>query len=48
MWAAGLTSGLYAISGILLLYVLIDAIAGADEVIWMYLCAAVGVIGAVC
>ncbi len=46
----GISGAIGAISGILLLYVLIDAaIAGADEVIWMYLCAAVGVIvGAVC
>ena len=46
----GISGAIGAISGILLLYVLIDAaIAGADEVIWMYLCAAVGIIvGAVC
>ena len=46
----GISRAIGAISGVLLLYVLIDAaIAGADEIVWLYLCAAVGVIvGAVC
>tara|TARA_B100001113_G_scaffold105482_1_gene85550 strand:+ start:5450 stop:5677 length:228 start_codon:yes stop_codon:yes gene_type:complete len=46
----GISGAIGAISGVLLLYVLIDAaIAGADEIVWLYLCAAVGVIvGAVC
>ena len=46
----GISGAIGAVSGILLLYVLIDAaIAGADEAVWMYLCAAVGVIvGAIC
>jgi len=46
----GISGAIGAISGILLLYVLIDAaIAGADDAIWLYLCAAVGIIvGAIC
>ena len=46
----GISGAIGAISGILLLYVLIDAaIAGADEAVWLYLCAAVGVIvGGIC
>tara|TARA_B100000212_G_C27029721_1_gene386792 strand:- start:81 stop:308 length:228 start_codon:yes stop_codon:yes gene_type:complete len=46
----GISGAIGAISAVLLLYVLIDAaIAGADEVVWLYLCAAVGVIvGAIC
>ncbi len=46
----GISGAIGAISGVLLLYVLIDAaIAGADEIVWLYLCAAVGVIvGALC
>ena len=46
----GISGAIGAISGVLLLYVLIHAtIAGADEIVWLYLCAAVGVIvGAVC
>ncbi len=46
----GISGAIGAISGVLLLYVLIDAaIAGADEAVWLYLCAAVGlIIGAVC
>ena len=46
----GISGAIGAVSGITLLYVLIDAaIAGADEAVWLYLCAAVGVIvGAIC
>lgn len=46
----GLSGAIGAVSSVLLLYVLIDAtIAGADEVVWLYLCAAVGVIvGGIC
>ena len=46
----GISGAIGAVSGVLLLYVLIDAaIAGADEAVWLYLCAAVGVIvGAIC
>ena len=46
----GISGAIGAVSGILLLYVLIDAaIAGADEAVWLYLCAAVGIIvGAIC
>ncbi len=46
----GISGLIGAISCVLLLYVLIDAaIAGADEVVWLYLCAAVGVIiGGIC
>ena len=46
----GISCAIGAISGVLLLYVLIDAaIAGADEVVWMYLSGAVGVIvGGIC
>jgi hypothetical protein len=46
----GISGAIGAISGILLLYVLIDAaIAGADEAVWLYLCVAVGVIvGGIC
>ena len=46
----GISGAIGAISGVLLLYVLIDAaIAGADEVIWMYLSGAIGVIvGGIC
>ena len=46
----GISGAIGAVSGVLLLYVLIDAaIAGADEAVWFYLCAAVGVIvGAIC
>ena len=46
----GISGAIVAISGVLLLYVLIEAaIAGADESVWLYLCAVVGVIiGAVC
>ena len=41
----GISGAIGAISAVLLLYVLIDAaIAGADEVIWMYLSGAIGVI----
>ena len=46
----GISGAIGAISGVLLLYVLIDAaIAGADEVVWIYLSGAVGVIvGGIC
>ena len=46
----GISGAIGAVSGVLLLYVLIDAaIAGADEAVWLYLCAAVGVtVGAIC
>ena len=46
----GISGALGAISAVLLLYVLIDAaIAGADEAVWLYLCAAVGIIvGGIC
>lgn len=46
----GISGAIGAISAILLLYVLIDAtIAGADEAIWLYLCATIGVIvGGIC
>ena len=37
----GISGAIGAVSGVLLLYVLIDAaIAGADEAVWLYLCAA--------
>ena len=46
----GISGAIGAISAVLLLYVLIDAaIAGADEVIWIYLSGAIGVIvGGIC
>jgi len=46
----GISGLIGAVSCVLLLYVLIDAtIAGADEAVWLYLCAAVGVIvGVIC
>ncbi len=46
----GISGAIGAISGVLLLYVLVDAaIAGADDSIWLFLCAAVGlVVGAIC
>ena len=46
----GISGAIGAISAVLLLYVLIDAaIAGADDVIWMYLSGAIGVIiGGIC
>ncbi len=46
----GISGAIGAISGILLLYVLVDsAIAGADDSIWLFLCAAVGlVVGGIC
>ena len=46
----GISGEIGAVSGVLLLYVLIDAaIAGADEAVWLYLCAAVGmIVGAIC
>lgn len=46
----GLSGAIGAISGVLLLYILIDAaIAGADEAVWLYLCAAVGlIVGSIC
>ena len=46
----GISGAIGAISAVLLLFVLIDAaIAGADEVIWMYLSGAIGVIiGGIC
>jgi|GEM_PF-726712 hypothetical protein len=46
----GISGAIGAISGILLLYVLVDAaIAGANDAIWLYLCAAVGIIvGGIC
>ena len=46
----GISGMIGAISGVLLLYVLIDAaIAGADDAVWLYLCAAVGVnVGGIC
>ena len=41
----GISGAIGAVSGVLLLYVLIDAaVAGADEAVWLYLCAAVGII----
>ena len=50
--AAGLciSGAIGAISGILLLYVLVDAaIAGANDDVWLFLCAAVGIIvGGIC
>ena len=46
----GISGAIGAVSGVLLLYILIDAaIAGTDEAVWLYPCAAVGVIvGAIC
>ena len=46
----GISGAIGAISGILLLYVLIDAtIAGADETVWLFLVGAVGIIvGGIC
>ena len=46
----GISGTIGAVSGVVLLYVLIDAaIAGADEAVWLYLCAAVGmIVGAIC
>ena len=46
----GISGAIGASSGVLLLYVLLDAaIAGADEVVWIYLSGAVGVIvGGIC
>ncbi len=46
----GLSGVIGLISSILLLYVLVDAsIAGADDAVWLFLCAAVGVIvGGIC
>ncbi|MBG45138.1 MAG: hypothetical protein CMB76_01305 [Euryarchaeota archaeon] len=46
----GISGAIGAISAVLLLYVLIDAaVAGADEVVWMYLSGAIGVIvGGIC
>ena len=46
----GISGAIGAISCVLLLYVLLDAaIAGADEVVWIYLSGAVGVIvGGIC
>ena len=46
----GISGAIGAISGVLLLYVLIDAaIVGADEIVWIYLSGAVGVIvGGIC
>ena len=46
----GISGAIGAISGILLLYVLVDAaIAGADDSIWLFLCAAVGlIVGGIC
>jgi hypothetical protein len=46
----GISGALGAISSILLLYVLVDAtIAGANDAVWLYLCAAVGIIvGGIC
>ena len=46
----GICGAIGAISGILLLYVLIDAtIAGADETVWLFLVGAVGIIvGGIC
>lgn len=46
----GISGAIGAISAILLLYVLIDAaVVGADEAVWMYLCAVVGIIvGGIC
>ncbi len=46
----GISGAIGAISGILLLYVLVDAtIAGANDSVWLFLCAAVGIIvGGVC
>ncbi len=46
----GISGAIGAISAVLLLYVLIDAaVAGADEVGWMYLSGAIGVIvGGIC
>ena len=46
----GISGAIGSISGILLLYVLVDAaIAEANDAIWLYLCAAVGIIvGGIC
>ena len=46
----GISGAIGAISGILLLYVLVDAaIAGATDEVWLFLCAAVGIIvGGIC
>ena len=46
----GISGAIGAISGILLLYVLVDAtIAGANDEVWLFLCAAVGIIvGGIC
>ena len=46
----GISGAIGAVSAILLLYVLIDAVSvGADESIWLYLCATFGVIvGGIC
>lgn len=46
----GISGAIGAVSAVLLLYVLIDAaIAGADDAIWLYLCAVIGVIiGGIC
>ncbi len=46
----GISGAIGAISGVLLLYVLIDAaIAGADNPVWLYLAGAVGVVvGGIC
>ena len=46
----GISGAIGAISGILLLYVLVDAtIAGANDSVWLFLCAAVGIIvGGIC
>ena len=46
----GISGAIGAISAILLLYVLVDAaIAGANDDVWLFLCAAVGIIvGGIC
>ena len=46
----GISGAIGAISAILLLYVLVDAtIAGANDEVWLFLCAAVGIIvGGIC
>ena len=46
----GISGAIGAISGILLLYVLVDAaIAGANDEVWLFLSAAVGIIvGGIC
>ena len=46
----GISGAIGAISGILLLYVLVDAaIAGANDEVWLFLCAAVGfIVGGIC